>query len=397
MRRAVLICSAVVLAGCRRHIAPLPRPAEPIAAQLARAMPEMKGQHFRTLLDFENASDAVFVAGPTNGAPVITEKTAHTGRYALAAGSSLSFRVSPLLYGQKLPGPWTLLGVYLRGDVAGTVDVSCAVNGEVISTSRQRFAPGAWTLATVDLADTPQLVERLNNLGPDDLVTLRCGFSVPAVAVDDLLLMDNTARLVSTDESGFSGWTIARRGNAVLIDAPGRFNMRLDAAGERAWRIEEVNDLRTRLHSSGSDTRDLTVYVDGRSFWDGKYRSLAGKDPARAAVGEELRTPGVMTVADGLGRLDRGTPGDEDNDGFNERRGAYQLVATGPRLDCTLTPSKAAITWPVLEVASLPPGVVLATIDGRLIEHTTRLADGKVLIKLPVRLELPASVQISVR
>ena len=41
------------------------------------------------------------------------------------------------------------------------------------------------------------------------------------------------------------------------------------------------------------------------------------------------------------------------------------------------------IDRPVLEVASIPPGAVLASVDGQWIEQIIRLTNGVVLIELP--------------
>ena len=97
-----------------------------------------------------------------------------------------------------------------------------------------------------------------------------------------------------------------------------------------------------------------------------------------------------------LGRVDRGTPGDANNDGYNESRGAYEFAATGPRFEATLTPQGATIIRPVLEISGLPPGKVLITVEGQLVSESTRLSDGTLLVELPVRIERATTVNVRV-
>jgi hypothetical protein len=104
-----------------------------------------------------------------------------------------------------------------------------------------------------------------------------------------------------------------------------------------------------------------------------------------------------VSIPEDQGRLLRQTRGDANNDGYNEVLGAYQIEAAGPRLDVTLSPRTRALVQPVLEIANLPPGKLIATLEGRLIESAERLDDGRVLLILPHKLQRPATLNIRVQ
>jgi hypothetical protein len=50
----------------------------------------------------------------------------------------------------------------------------------------------------------------------------------------------------------------------------------------------------------------------------------------------------------------------------------------------------------VLEISNLPPGKVLVTMEGRLVEKIVRLDNGRVLIALPGALERATMVNVKV-
>jgi hypothetical protein len=92
--------------------------------------------------------------------------------------------------------------------------------------------------------------------------------------------------------------------------------------------------------------------------------------------------------------LNRSTPGDANNDGYNEARGAYQVIASGPRVELTITPRTSALARPVLEIAGLPPGNVLVNMEGQLIAGAVRLSSGDLLLELPAKIERPTIVNV---
>jgi hypothetical protein len=150
-----------------------------------------------------------------------------------------------------------------------------------------------------------------------------------------------------------------------------------------------------RFRSSGPQ-KSVTIYSDGRAFWDGEYRPVSASAADPIFVQQHV-SPARVEVPEEFGRLDRDTPGDADNDGYNESRGAYSIQAAGPRLELTLTPRTAALMRPVLEVHGLPPGKALVTVEGRLIESVLRLEDGTLLIGIPARINRTTRISVKVQ
>jgi len=98
-----------------------------------------------------------------------------------------------------------------------------------------------------------------------------------------------------------------------------------------------------------------------------------------------------------MGRLNRSTAGDANNDGYNESRGAYEILASGPRVELTITPRTSTLSRPVFEIAALPTGNVLVNMEGQLISGAVRLSNGDLLLELPARIERPTLVNIRVQ
>jgi hypothetical protein len=276
--------------------------------------------------------------------------------------------------------------------------------GEMAVGKRQLPIPaGRWTPAMLDvtpLADVRQLVE------PKAAVSLALDCDPPVtVWCDDFMLINNEQTLVG-DEGGRTdgsssessqGWTIRRRGLHFIGDVPGRFSFKLltTEGGPHGWRVEEVNAGRARFSSDGPQ-KMLTIYRDGRAYWDGQYRPFSAS-AAEPPLVQQHASPARVEVPAEQGRVDRNTEGDANNDGYNESRGAYAVRAAGARLELTLTPrNPQGLFRPVLEVAHLPPGKVQVSLEGRLVEQIMRLEDGTVLIDLPVRVTRPATVYVKV-
>ena len=138
----------------------------------------------------------------------------------------------------------------------------------------------------------------------------------------------------------------------------------------------------------------MTIYPDGRMYWGGQFR-VAWRD-LRDAREQALQhaTPAEIGIPDSMGRVNRSTPGDGDNDGYNEARGAYQIVASGSRIELALSPRTAVLSRPVLEIAGLPAGTVRVTMEGRLVPGALRLPSGDVLIELPGPIARPTLINV---
>jgi hypothetical protein len=108
-------------------------------------------------------------------------------------------------------------------------------------------------------------------------------------------------------------------------------------------------------------------------------------------------SPAELVVPATMGRLNRGTPGDADNDGYNERLGAYQVQASGGRVELSLAPRTTAMPRPVFQIAGLPEGRALITIEGRLVERSVRLSDGQLLVEVPARITRPTLVSVRIQ
>ena len=392
MRRdSCVILLTLLIAGCAGRRAKQPaRDGEPIGLQMLRAEPSLKGQRFNTLLDFESPRDAVFVAAP--GAAV-DQARAHTGKSSLhlpAGCDRATVKLASLLSGRSFPGEWALAGAYLWAETPAGVTITYEAEGRVLATRRLKARAGAWTAAMVDVSELARpAVTGVAGVG--SLVFTFDGGG--AVWVDDVVLVDQSQVLVG----GGGGWTIRRRGSRIIGEMPGRFAFKLPSAeaSEDGWEVVEANPMRLRCRSEGK-TKALTVYSDGRALWDGRWQPFAAEVVIGEGAAASHQSPGEVGVPEEMGRVDRETPGDANHDGYNEILGAYQVVSRGARVDVRLTPQGVPLVCPILEVAGLPAGKVLVTIEGLGVSDSARTVEGHVLVKLPVRIERSAVVNVRV-
>jgi hypothetical protein len=225
------------------------------------------------------------------------------------------------------------------------------------------------------------------------------GGATSVVRLDDVTLVDNHESVVDTTRGGSpDGWRVRRRGLYYVVDAPGRFSFGVPTAHaeQGGWAVADACASRVRFASSNAPG-SLTIYSDGRMYWGGAFRSVA---PALADAAEQARqheTPAEIDVPDAMGRVNRSSPGDANNDGYNEARGAYQVIASGPRVELTITPGTSTLSRPVLEIAGLPAGNVLVNMEGRLVAGALRLSNGDVLLELPANIERPTLVNVRVQ
>jgi hypothetical protein len=375
---------ALLVLGC----APDPRDIvdysnEPIGLQLQRAEPSLKGEKYYTLLDFESADDTVFVE--SKPAAQQDSRHAHTGKASAAIGTSAKINLGSVLAGQNFPGDWTLVGGYVWSERPTTVHVHCRVGSAEVQNTVE--SPGGkWTPAFVDLTQLP-------HPAASDDVSLSFESSQP-ILCDDVMMIDNTKWYVSGPDSP---WSIKRHGFKIYIDREGWFSMTLDTAGasRTGWSLQDASTMRATFSSAG-ETKNLTLYSDGRAFWDGRFEPISANAKNDAGLAESHTQPGEMRVADGMGRANRNTPGDANNDGYNETLGAYELNANGPRMELTMVPHGATLVRPLLEIAGLPPGKPLVTLEGRLVESLARVNNGNVLIEIPARIERPTTLNVRV-
>ena len=374
-----------------RHPSTATKPNEPLRQQVSRASEELHGKRFSGLLHFENKSDKLFVAA----APAVqgvNADDAHTGKSSLllAPGTRrMTVKLSSMLAGREFPGEWTLVGLYMRSDDAAGVSLSCEENGRAIAARKVALLAGQWTPVLLDISALPA--------APSGDLTLELRFDRPTVTVrcDDVLLIDNRDTLV---DAAPDGWTIKRAGLRITCERKTRFNFGVVTAdgSSAGWEVDEANELRARFTSTG-ETKSLTLYADGRSLWDGAYKPQSAEVRDDKTFAAAHASPAEIAVTETMGRVDRNTPGDANNDGYNEQLGAYLIQASGGRVELTMTPRGAAVPRPVLQIAGLPEGRALITIEGRMVEKSTRLKEGQLLVELPVRITRATLVTIRIQ
>lgn len=210
---------------------------------------------------------------------------------------------------------------------------------------------------------------------------------VPAPAAAHQILLNTTS------SASNSGWRIQKRGLYYVIASPGRFSRVIPSreAQEDGWNLEESCAARARFVSTGKPGT-LTIYADGRTYLGGNFIS---EDPSMidaVAQARQHESPSEVRVEEAMGRIDRSTRGDANNDGYNETWGVYELRAAGRRIEFTICPRTHALSRPMIEIAGLPPGGIFVTMEGRLLTSVVRLKDGHVLIEIPGTLQRPTTV-----
>jgi hypothetical protein len=224
-----------------------------------------------------------------------------------------------------------------------------------------------------------------------------------AVFCDDVTVINNAKTLEAPAADAAptappdAGWTIRQEGLAITVDRPQRFRFTLktpDAVSD-GWTCEEAGPARARFASVSG--KAWTIYPDGRQYQDGQFNAQGSAPDAARLFARQHDSPAQIDVAEEFGRVDRDTPGDRNNDGYNELRGAYQLIARGNRFEATIRPGTPTLLKPILEIARLPAGEVLATVEGRLIEDAARLDNDTLLLELPIAIDRPTTVNVRVR
>ncbi len=379
---------------------PAPTGGESIGVQLRREEPQLREDVFRDLLDFESGSDSIFVK--TNAPAAIDALHAHTGRSSLlisGGATSANVKLASLLSGQKFPGPWTLVGGYFYCTEPGQITISLS-SDSVAKPPRRTVAliPGRWTPVLLDIARQPDQV--VDSQFSGDLEFTIDNPRRGPIWIDDLMVVDNTRvwyESSATSADTRSDWTIRQRGFRTEVNSPGKFNLYLSMpeTAESGWRTDEANAIRARFSSTGKQ-KLMTVYADGRQYLDGKLKILTEGQPADGLQSQHAK-PGTIDIPEAMGSIKRDTVGDENNDAYNETRGAYQITATGPRLDLKISPASSKLISPVLEIEGLPKGTILVTMEGRLVSGVVRTKDDHVVIQLPGEIERETAVNITIR
>lgn len=372
----------------------------PISVQIIQASPELKGVRFYNLLNFEARTDTVFTS-VSNLRSAMDDSTAHSGRTSLrlsGASGKITVKLSSLLGStQKFPGEWTLIGAYFTAKEAMQVSASCEIGTTTLAKSTTLLQPGQWMPVLLDLTNILDPQRALT--GPASITFSIESAGSAEVWCDDLVLIDNTQWIIGTPEASRDGrWTVAKRGMSYVSSVPDQYALRLSASDMQSngWKVEEANGLRVRFSSTGKD-KQITLFPDGRSYWDGSYRPLASELRREPIWADQQNAPAQIDIPETLGKLNRRSAGDANNDGFNEIRAAYTIQATGPRLEATITPRSTPVLRPMLEITDLPAGSALVTVEGRLVEKTLRLPDGTLLVEIPGKIDRATTVNVRVQ
>lgn len=351
-----------------------------------------------SLLNFESDTDSLFISADPGPARLDTAH-ARSGQSSLvipAGTRRVSIKLASLVSGREFPGTWTLAGLHVYSAQPAELTLSITSGETLLVTRKLAIAPDQWTAALLDIGPLANLPAPAA-----DSLRLVVDFPKPLASdlwLDDVLLADNAHTLVDPSEGiDGQGWTVRREGFRWIIDRPQRFHIILptdELAG--GWRNEEADRVRARFHSDTGETKSLTLYFDGRSYWDSAYKPLSIID-AGPAYAPQHRHPAVVRVPEDQGRLDRNTPGDANHDGYNESTGAYTLVADGRHMEVSVSPHPDPLLRPVFEIRKLPPGDVRASVEGTLAEDVLRLPDGRVLIIAPGLIQRPTTLDVRVR
>jgi hypothetical protein len=149
--------------------------------------------------------------------------------------------------------------------------------------------------------------------------------------------------------------------------------------------------------TSADQKHTWTIYRDGTEYLNGKFQCVVPLSADQTAqMIQQQAHPAELKIPEELGRLDRDTRGDLNNDGYAELYGAYEVKTNGPRIQITITPQISALCKPVIEIAGLPLGRVVAALDGQLIDQTVRLPNGHVLIQIGSTIQKPVTLDVRV-
>jgi hypothetical protein len=386
--RLILPC-VLLLIGCQSSTVPVSTESDApiIGQQLKLVDPALRSQRFSVLLGFESDVDVVFVSGQSS----LVATSAHTGKGALrvSPGATAAVKLSSLMSGREFPGDWTLVGGYLTSDRDVTATVTLVCSGKTVLSREVRVSNGSWTPAFLDLT-------RL--AGGASCEDARLTFhSSGALLCDDVSLIENTTWLVGGRDDRDAPWTIVQRGFSIRGENPGSFAFVIETVESKptGWQVREVCDLRAVFDSPGSPGV-MSIYNDGRRYTGGTFDPISNRVRQEPQFAASHESPAELVVSESMGRLVRNSSGDANNDGYNETLGAYQLAAAGARFDVQVIPRNRPAFRPVLEIAGLPAGKALVTVDGRLVESTCRTASGNLLIDIPLRIDRPVTVNVRV-
>lgn len=355
------------------------------------------------LIDFDSPYDTTFLIARD---VKLTDDPDQPGNRVLNAASA-QIKLGALVRGRDFPGAWDLLGVRVRSAqstpitldlvAVSTPTTNRVANGTAVPPagapmrSASAQAEGAWTIQWIELKAFPTSMP-----ANADLVLRIRSNDGTALLIDDVLLAQSHT-VVSQSAVPQSGepWQVRRSALKwqVMVGEKEIFSLAAAPFIRDGYRAIEANPVRAVFASA---TGMVAIDRTGRVIENGEAKLDAGVMSVAKTVAEN-ESPAIIEVASEFGRIERNLPGDQNNDGYDETRGCYTVIASAPRLNITLTPQKFPVKWPVIEIVGLPAGTVSVWLEGQTVPWVTRLSDGKVIVELPIRLERPVAFQVRVK
>jgi hypothetical protein len=315
-----------------------------------------------------------------------------------AGTRGVKFNLDAATSGMNFPGRWALVSFYMQSPGEMHFSTTLWAGAGRVAQESQTSAGGSWQPVVMDMpADPFSTTVPATAASPALWITFDQPLAAP-VHVDNLILVDNTRMLV-TEKDFTEGmgqpWNVRIRGKRVSVVSPDRFS--ITDRGPVAWNLSEANPVRVCWVSADGKGR-RAVYNDGRLYENGK---LLTADHLQGATNElfaaEHEKPAKIEISPSQGSMLADTPGDENNDGYNEMLGAYQILGNGSALEVKIIPQTPAMASPVLEIAGLKEGKPVVTMEGTLATEVLRTAGWHWLVVLPGRIDKPVTVNINIK
>ncbi len=388
----VILLTIILITGCAQQPKPPPHVGEPLGLQMMRTEAQLTKYPFRILQQFESPVDLAFVEcnGPQ---PQLSPTRSHTGHSSAIfdRGTSIAVvKLPSLLSGVKWPGQWTLIGAYFFAEKPQRLRATYDVDGKALLNYTVEVPAGQWTPLLLDISGiggpTAAKVGILRLAFPNGLSQqLWC---------DDVLLLNNTNEIIEPKHG--NAWSVLEKGfNYTVHLSNSTITLKTPEATDQGWVLEEANDIRVRFSSRGKE-KARVIYADGKQYIDGNLQPLGIRPSIVIDLQSAHENPARISVPEELGRVNRNSPGDRNNDGYDETNGAYQLIATASRIEFTLAPHGNNLIRPAIEISGLPAGAATATMEGKWVERIVRLPNNNLLLELPGEFTFPTTVNVKV-
>lgn len=318
---------------------------------------------FTSVIDFESPkNDRVFLGGNVK----FEKSAAFTGKYGVSipAGQSIRLRVGAALVGREFPGRWKYLGFHTKSSAPSHLRVRWR-DGELVREAIQ-----------VDIDSTTR--EWLELFTPTDLEKLELELinestEATTVGIDDFILCDPELVIQKSELESIGlertqlGWYVETGDKRVYA---GRWDPMSDAVNPLEWSPMRI------------------VFADAR----GRRFSFDARGVRHPTI--EPQPLLEIQILDDSARIDRNSPGDSNQDGYDESIGSYRIFALTPTVTLRVSPQDKPVDRTLIEVSKLPPGEVRVTVEGELVDRIHRFKDGRVLVELPITVDRPMQIEI---